>query len=135
MKTILSYFLILFFLISKADFVKAQTTVIDYTSWNSATGCNIFGTGPLVGGLEHRTVLGTPYYNSTNKSISLESDFPNSQTRGTSFRINYNFKKGFTYKITIKAWRFKSTSTSSNVRLRSELVNSSTTTAQCAGPV
>lgn len=134
MKTILSYFLILFFVISKADSVKAQTTVIDYTNWTSATGCNIFGTGPLVNGLQHRTVLGTPTYETVNKSIVLQSDISNGSTRGTSFRINYNFKKGYTYKITIKAWRLKGTSTSSDIRLRSELVNSSTTTSQCAGP-
>lgn len=134
MKTILHYISILLLAFLTVDNVSGQT-VIDYTAWTPNTNCNLFGTGPIINGLEHRTVLGKPTYETVNKSIVLESDKDiNNVTRGTSFRINYNFKKGYTYKITIKAWRFKGTSTSSNIRLRSELVNSSTTTAQCGGP-
>lgn len=134
MKKNLFLFLILLVTFSNVGDVSGQT-VIDYTTWTPNTNCNLFGTGPIINGLEHRTVLGKPTYEAVNKSIVLESDKDiNNVTRGTSFRFNYNFKKGYTYKITIKASRFKGTSTSSDIRLRSELVNSSTTTTQCLGP-
>lgn len=133
MKTILFLFSIILVAFLNVENASGQT-VIDYTTWTPNTNCNLFATGPIINGFEHRSVLGKPTYETLNKSIVLESDIFNSQTRGTSFRINYNFKKGYTYKITIKAWRQKGTSTSSDIRLRSELVNSSTTYSSCLGP-
>lgn len=52
----------------------------------------------------HQTAIGQPMYGSVNKSIMLDCKTENSgTTKGTEYRLAYNFKANYIYKVTINA--------------------------------
>lgn len=113
-------------------------TVIDYESWTTASGCNIFSDpnnasatvnvpatiNTTVGTITHYTAIGQPTYDNANKSVNIDSRIVGGSTNhGTEYRITVNFKQGYTYKITITAIRIKSSQTGGDVLLRLDLNN------------
>ncbi len=77
-------------------------TIIDYQTINP-TNCNIFSPTINVNSIPHKTVLGQPTYNTTNKSVILKCDYTSNFNKGTQYKLLYPFKQGYTYKITINA--------------------------------
>jgi hypothetical protein len=123
--------------------------IIDYSLWTSSTGCNIFSIpsnasteidvpakiNAVDGTVAHLTTVGQPQYDATNKTVNLDSKFVNgSQFQGTEYRMTVNFKKGYTYKITVTAARIISSPSGGNVLLRLDLNNGGNgTNNQCNG--
>jgi len=123
------YFLILFIFFNSVSYSQ---TIINYQTWTGASGCNIFSSPTSVpvtingvnSNLTHLTAIGQPTYDNLDKSVNLVSETINSsQNNGTEYRITVDFKKGYTYKITINAARIKSEQTGGNVLLRLDLNN------------
>ncbi len=93
--------------------VISQNVNIDYEAWNPTNPpCNVFGTGTSVpatiGGstntITHSSLYGQPNYSNSDKALELQTNYVNgSDTRGTTFRIAYNFKVGYTYEINVNA--------------------------------
>lgn len=121
-------------------------TVIDYTGWNpSNPSCNLFGGGiyvPATVGstnttIFHGTLYGQPQYNATSKAVELPVNYINpSDTRGTQYRLSYNFKSGYSYRIVVNAAEKSSTAgTGYPLYMRLAPSNSSgSTNAPCTGP-
>ena len=111
------------------------TTTINYYNWNpSNPPCNIFGQATTVDGFSHRTVVGIPYYHGY-REVRLGASYNTGSggIRGTEYEIAYNFKKGYSYKITVHAINTSSLS-SGYANLRLDLVNSQTQgNAVCTG--
>ena len=71
--------------------VVFSQTIINYQTWRSASGCNIFASLTNVpatinganGNIAHLTASGQPGYDNTNKSVSLASQIVNNQSQGT----------------------------------------------------
>lgn len=89
-----------------------QNVTIDYEAWDpSSPPCNVFAnatnvpaTGVSSGVVEHQTRVGQPTYNSTAEAIELSTNLVSpSSSLGTRVRINYNFKAGHTYGISVIA--------------------------------
>ncbi|NMH26456.1 hypothetical protein, partial [Flavobacterium silvaticum] len=90
--------ILLWCLLSATACLYAQDVTITYSGLGS--GCNVFANNTTVGGLTHRTTLGSPTYNSTNQSVKLTSTIV-SGSKGTEFKIAYNFKVDYKYIIKI----------------------------------
>lgn len=88
-------------------------TVINYAGWNpTSPSCNLFGGGinvPATAGstnttIYHGTLYGQPQYNASLQKVELPVYYVNSSdTRGTQYRIAYNFKSGYSYTIIVNA--------------------------------
>jgi hypothetical protein len=138
MKHNLLYPFVIAVLLFNSNYLFAQNAGILYEMWSPNSDCNIFMNSTFVNNVQHRTVLGQPTYDGSQNSVSLKAimiqkPYPPHEYRGTSFRINYPFKKGYKYRILILASRGSGTPASS-VRLGLELVNTSITSSGCAGP-
>lgn len=130
------------------SFLFSQT-IIDYQSWTSSSGCNIFSDpnnastvvnvpatiNGTAGTVAHLTAIGQPTYDNANKTVNLDSRIVNnSLNNGTEYRMTVNFKQGYTYKITVTAIRIMSQQTGANVLLRLDLNNGgSGTNNLCSG--
>lgn len=137
MKKILIYPLLLSVLLFNSSYLSAQNAGIFYELWSPNSDCNIFMNSTFVNNVQHRTVLGQPIYDGTTNSVSLKAIMiqkpnPPHEYRGTSFRINYPFKKGYSYRILVRASRSGGTPSNALV-LGLEVVNTSTTNSGCAG--
>lgn len=126
----LKLYLLLFFTICST--ITFSQTVINYQTWTSSSGCNIFGALTNVpatvngtnGNIAHLTAIGQPTYDNVNKSVNLVSQIVSgSQNQGTEYRTTLNFKASHSYKITINAARIMSQQTGANVLLRLDLNN------------
>ena len=80
-----------------SNVIISQVT-IDYSTF-TPTGCNIFGLGASVNGLAHQTTFGQPQFNNFNKGVKLV--YNGDGKKGTEYKIAYNFKQDYTYKITV----------------------------------
>lgn len=97
-------------------------TVIDYST--SSTACNSFASVTNVSGIPLLSAIGQPTKDSNGEAISLLAKVVNSSDiKGTEYRITYNFKKGYSYKITVNAKRDPNPSSGGNVNLRFDLNN------------
>ena len=123
------YLLVLFITYSTIAFSQ---TIINYQTWTGASGCNIFGTlknvpatiNGVSSTIPHLTANGQPTYDNTDKSVNLQSVLINgSQYQGTQYAITYNFKKGYSYTITINAANIRSQPAETPGDLRIDLNN------------
>ncbi len=107
----------------------SQNVTIDYQAWNpSSPPCNIFAAGvnvpATIGGsssiIFHGSTYGQPQYNTSVTTVELPVNYVDpSDTRGTQYRIAYNFKQGYSYQIVINAAEKTSTQgTGNNLYLR-----------------
>lgn len=121
--------------------LNAQT-IVNYGSWNGASGCNIFANSTNVpssvngnnSNMAHLTAIGQPVYDNVNKSVNLDSRINSGQNQGTEYRMTVNFLQGFSYKITVTAARIMSSQTGPNVLLRLDLNSGgSGNNTQCNG--
>lgn len=138
MKKFLLYPVVLSVLLFNSNYLFAQNVGILYEMWSPNSDCNIFMNSTFVNNVQHRTVLGQPTYDGTTNSVSLKAikiniPFSPYEYRGTSFRLDYPFKKGYSYRVLVRASRGFNTPASS-VRLGLELLNTSATSFACAGP-
>ncbi len=112
----------------------AQNVTIDYQTWNpSSPPCNIFGTAinvpAIVNGtnstIEHQSLIGQPQLNASPKEIRLACQYVSaSSSLGTKYRIDYDFKVGYKYYITVNAAQLNSTTGySTGVYLRLDMTN------------
>ena len=125
-------FLGIIFLISCFSVRTNAQTVINYQTWASASGCNIFASSTTVSSVAHLTAIGQPQYDGTNNSVNLDAEI--SSNLGTEYRITYNFLKGYSYRITINAKRSSITSGGDdNLRLDLNSGGSGNNTT-CNGP-
>ena len=109
-------------------------TVIDYEAWQSSD-CNAFsGSVKIINGVTHQSVIGQPQ--KVGSTLNLASKIgPGASNLGTEYRITYNFKPNYSYKITINAARTKNGFTGPDVQLRTKLTNvNSGNTTLCNGP-
>ncbi len=124
----------------KNSFSQVSQIIIDYQSWNpNNPACNVFGSGIDVPAtlnsnsiiLNHLSTIGSPSYDTNVKAVYLET---NTVNLGDEFRITYNFKKYYRYKITIKALETNNDAVGTN--LISSLTNnySAGTGTTCNGP-
>lgn len=115
-------------------------TVIDYQTW-STSSCNAFAFSVNVpatvngvsGNVNHNSTVGQPTYDSTNGAITLTSRILGAAQNGTQYRISYNFKTAYSYKITMNVARIKSTESGANVQLEAGLTNSTGGSTGCSG--
>ena len=131
-------------------------TIIDYENWTGASGYNIFYSATntptnnvdvsatmngTTSTIAHRSTIGQPEYSTTNKAAYLRCYAivdGNGNTigyKGTEYRIAFNFKSNFRYKIVINAACIKASSSGTFANLRL-LPNSggSSISNQCNGP-
>ncbi|NMH26507.1 hypothetical protein, partial [Flavobacterium silvaticum] len=108
--------------------LQAQDATINYTGLGS--GCNVFASNTTVAGYVHRTTYGAPTYNSANQSIKLTTSTV-SGTKGTEFKIAYNFKVDHLY--TIKALVRNTGSSTVASKLYVSFGDNGSSTA-CSGP-
>lgn len=113
--------------------MHAQTTVIDYGTLTS-TNCNIFGTGLVVSGKSHLTILGQPQ--NTSGSLRLEAQPINTTDnlyydRVTAFKIEGTFLANHEYNITVLA---RCANTNSAMEIQAQILGSSGTSNNCTGP-
>lgn len=87
------------FILLLSNALHSQTT-IDYSTFVPPNNCNIFGLGATVSGIAHQTTFGQPTYNSTTNAVMLSFNNINGN-KGTEFKIAYNFKQYYLYKITV----------------------------------
>lgn len=132
-------FLILFLAILYNNIIVAQT-IINYQTWTGASGCNIFSSAVNVpatingsnGTIAHRSNIGQPTYSTAVVLDCNEELDVNGNTigyKGTEYRLTYNFKQGYSYKITINAACVNSgTSSYASLRLLPNSGGSSTST-------
>lgn len=92
--------LVILFLSS--NIILSQNATIDYSTFSS-NFCNIFSNIISVSGIQHQTSIGQPKFNNNNKSVILEYNYNNNAQKGTSYKIYYNFKKDYSYKVIITA--------------------------------
>lgn len=128
----------------------SQTVIIDYEAWSpSNPPCRIFpgntnvpATGATGGILQHITSIGQPFYNSTDKSVQIQTTYTlvgSAPTyKGGSFRIYYNFKANYSYTITVTAAAVENTvGNQAGPYFRLDVDNSSgglASNAPCNGP-
>jgi hypothetical protein len=84
--------------LSFTNLIQSQTTTIDYTTFSSSN-CNIFGVAQTFNGILHQTTFGQPTFNNGNKSVQLS--YYGSLNKGSEYKMAYNFKQNYTYKITL----------------------------------
>lgn len=134
LKTITSVF---FILLTATSF--AQDVVIDYSTWVWSTDpnappppCNIFGSAINVpatidgtsGAIQHQTQIGQPIWTTTNKYVEMACTYVSSTSiLGTKYRINYNFKAGAKYIITVNAAAKTGSTNGTGPNLRLDLTN------------
>lgn len=117
MKTIIKYSVSLIALLCFfINNILAQT-IIDYQTWTTYTGCNIFSSSTNVPAkldgaatiIAHLSNIGQPQYDATDAAVSISCNpnyNPNSSFKdynGTQYQITYNFKQNYTYVIKINA--------------------------------
>lgn len=106
MKTIIKYSVSLIALLCFfINNILAQT-IIDYQTWTTYTGCNIFSSSTNVPAkldgaatiIAHLSNIGQPQYDATDAAVSISCNpnyNPNSSFKdynGTQYQITYNFK-------------------------------------------
>ena len=79
-----------------------MASVIDYAGFNTSQ-CNAFSPSAVISSVTHNTTCGQPTFNNTSKYVRLSASNNNFDFKGTEYKINYNFKQGFSYKITVNA--------------------------------
>jgi hypothetical protein len=126
--------------------VFSQNVTINYQAWNpSSPPCDVFNTltnvPATINGtsstIPHVTLVGDVKYSTSDQSIQLvNAYYSGSDTRGTSYRISYNFKVGYTYLITVNSAELNSTAgTGYPAFLRLDLTNNgSSGGTSCQGP-
>lgn len=107
-------------------YTYAQSTVIDYTLWNT-NQCNAFYPfPPIINGLVHTSTCGQPKYDISNRWLKLDAYANGSNIySGTEFKIDYNFKQGYSYTITVNALSKTPTFPEPNCGLRVEFTSAS----------
>lgn len=114
---------------------SAQTE-ISYSGL-SGTNCiftsntSVAATNANNGEIIHRLTVGQVDNDATNHAVSFQSN-NNSGTAGSEYRIEYNFKQNYTYKIVVSAFSIHSTNTS-DPYLRIRALNTTSTTSSCSG--
>ncbi|NJO24600.1 MAG: hypothetical protein HC867_00685 [Bacteroidia bacterium] len=109
---------ILFLLFSIAAI--GQDVTIDYQAWNpTGTTCSLFVNatnvpatiGGTSGTIEHQRKLGETKYINSDLSIQMQTTFQTtgSVLKGARYRIAYNFKANYTYRIYITAAAIENT--------------------------
>jgi hypothetical protein len=82
-------------------FVFSQTqTVIDYATFSS-NNCDIFNPSVNFASKTHYTMFGQPTYNGTDKDVILKCDKTSNGDKKTGYKILFNFKQGYSYKIIV----------------------------------
>lgn len=78
-----------------------NTYTIDYSFANlDPNTCNVFANPTNYNGYLHQTTLGRPYFDASNSSVVLKCDNIDAYSvYSTQYRIAFNFKKNFKYKI------------------------------------
>jgi|GEM_PF-1262880 len=121
-------------------------TIIDYSTWNpSSPPCNLFATSTNVPAttngtavsIAHQSTIGQPTYNTTSQVVDMGCQTTNSGSiiLGTEYQIAYNFKAGYSYKITVTAYCNNSNPLDNNSSVRCKLNNGgSGTSTLCTGP-
>lgn len=107
-----------------------NTTTIDYSTFSS-TFCNIFGNLIAVSGINHQTAIGQPTFNTINQSVQLAYDYNSGAQKGTSYKIYYNFKKDYSYKIVITAQNATVSSKSTELKV---FFGDNSYSSTCVGP-
>ncbi|MCO5237935.1 MAG: T9SS type A sorting domain-containing protein [Chitinophagaceae bacterium] len=132
MKKIITLRLCLLILLNIFSAISFSQTIINYQTWTGASGCNIFASSINVpvtingtnNTIAHLTAIGQPTYDNVNKSVNLDTKVVNaSLNQGTAYAITVNFKKDYSYKITLNASLIKTISTDPNALLRLDLNN------------
>ncbi len=90
--------------------------------WTTFSGCNVFSEPNngnayvnvpcIVNGtsttIPHRTFLGQPIYNTSSNTVNVSCELQQGAVyKGNDFKITYNFKANYSYKITVIAKRTK----------------------------
>ena len=89
--------------------IVAQT-IINYQTWTGASGCNIFSSAVNVPAtingsnatIAHRSNIGQPAYSAAvvlDCNAELDVNGNTIGYKGTEYRLTYNFKQGYNYKI------------------------------------
>lgn len=106
-------FLILLAFLFFIQSVTGQNVTIDYHSWNSASGCDVFNpttnvpanVGGSVQNVQHITRLGDVLYftepGGANKGVELNCFMLGIDKKGTGFGIKYDFKANYTYAVKV----------------------------------
>ena len=117
MKTIIKYCISLIAMVCFFINGLMAQTVINYQTWTTYTGCNIFSSSTSVPAtlngtattIAHLSNIGQPQYDATSTAVSLSCK-PNYNTdgsfkdyNGTQYQITYNLKQNYTYVIKINA--------------------------------
>mgnify|MGYP003507549848 CR=1 FL=1 len=143
MKMKIFTFFILFVGMLYTETIVAQT-IINYQTWTGASGCNIFSSAVNVPAtingsnatIAHRSNIGQPAYSAAvvlDCNAELDVNGNTIGYKGTEYRLTYNFKQGYNYKITINAACVNSgTSSYASLRLLPNSGGSGTST-QCNG--
>ncbi|CAN5119460.1 hypothetical protein BH20BAC1_BH20BAC1_08330 [soil metagenome] len=86
---------------------SSQNVTIDYEAWNPANPpCKLWvnptdvpATGTTTGNIVHQTLYGQPFYDPSDLSVQMGTEYQatGSVTKGARYRIDYNFKAGYTY--------------------------------------
>lgn len=111
MKYIIKRIFIIGYFLANAMFSSSQNVAIDYSGFSSSD-CDIFNASTDVaatingatGNIKHVTLIGDVKYNSNASAVFLDVDYGSpSSILGTSYRLNYDFKQGNKYIITVSA--------------------------------
>jgi hypothetical protein len=121
--------------------ITTSITTINYNNWTppSPLPCNLFASLTSINGVSHLTTFGAPLYNNTNSenAVQLQAKVHNgSEVQGTEYKIQYPFKKNYSYKITVLVKKkYIAETGGGNVTLHFDINDGGTTTNnQCTGP-
>lgn len=112
------------FLLSITFSKSYSQTVIDYSSWSTGQ-CNAFYPSTNVNSITHTTTCGTVIYDNTNHAIELDTKADDNIYKGTEYKLEYNFKQGYSYAIKINAWCSTPTYPEPNSKMRVDFSSAS----------
>jgi hypothetical protein len=112
-----------------------QNVTINYGTWTppDPSLCDIFRTPTDVQGYIHATTKGQPTYDGNRKSVVLTGFTNYGHDWGAEYEIRYNFKKGYSYKITVNVIKIPQASGDGAI-LRLMLKSGVTDHSGCNGP-
>ncbi len=105
---------------------KSQNIIINYDNY-STNQCNAFyPISPTINNVLHTSTGGQPIFDNVNKWVKLDA-FANGSNiySGTEYKVDYNFKQGYSYTITVNAVSKTPTFPEPNCRLRLEFSKAS----------
>lgn len=132
MKKIITPQLFLLILLNIFSAISFSQTIINYQIWTGASGCNIFASSTNVpvtingtnSTIAHLTAIGQPTYDNINKSVNLVTEVKTGgQNQGTEYTTDVDFKKGYSYRITLNVKLSGAASTGPKALLRLDLNN------------